>query len=96
MFVQLVTFEESPELVQAGIDHVRDEVVPALEGADGLHAYWVVDRERGKRVSIMAWDSDEAYEAAMKALAERRAAEADPRPRPTPVSVERFEVYAQV
>jgi hypothetical protein len=95
MFVQVVTFEESPEQLEAGIEHVREDVVPVLADAKGVVGLWVVDRERGKRLSIMVWDSDEAYQAGLKALAEWRAQGPD-HPRPTPTSVEQFELYARV
>jgi heme-degrading monooxygenase HmoA len=95
MFVQVVTFQETPEQLDAGIEHVLEEVVPTLEDADGLQALWLVDREHGKRLSVMVWESDDAYQAGIKALTEMRAREPG-RPRPTPASIEQFEVYARL
>jgi hypothetical protein len=95
MFAQVITFEETPDEVQAGIDHVRDEVLPVLSNADGLRGLWLVDREQGRRLSIMAWDSQDAADAVMSALAAHREQLGNP-PRPTPALVERFEVYGQV
>ena len=96
MFAQVISFQESPDEVEAGIKHVEEEVLPALKGADGLRAgYWLVDRENGKRLSVMVWESDNAAEAGMAAIEARRA-ELGNGPRPTPSSVERLEVYGSV
>jgi heme-degrading monooxygenase HmoA len=96
VFAQVISFEESPDRIQAGIEHVEEEVLPALRAAEGLRgAYWLVDRERGERLSVMIWESDEAAAAGMAAIDARRA-ELGERPRPTPASVQRLEVYASV
>ena len=95
MFAQVITFEEQPDEVQTGIEHVRHEVLPSLSKAQGLHGLWLVDREHGRRVSVMVWDSQEAADAAMQELAAYREKLGNP-PRPTPTSVERYEVYASV
>jgi hypothetical protein len=94
MYAQVVTFEESADQVQAGIDHVLDDVIPALEGAPGLSGLWLVDREQGKRLSVMVWESEAHASAAMAKVQERVARSTHPRPKPT--KVERFEIYAQV
>jgi heme-degrading monooxygenase HmoA len=94
MYAQVITFDEDPAAVQHGIDHVLADVVPALEESDGAKGLWLVDREHGKRISIMVWESEEAAQAAFARIAARAAA--NPGERPKPVSVERFEIYAQV
>lgn len=94
MFAQVVTFEERPEHVQAGIDHVLDDVIPALEASPGLSGLWLVDREHGKRLSILVWESEAHASAAMAKVQERVARSTHTRP--TPARVERFEIYAQI
>jgi hypothetical protein len=89
-----MTFEEEPEAVEHGIGHVLADVVPALEEGAGGTGLWLVDRERGKRLSIIVWESEEAAQAAFARIGERVAA--NPGVRPKPVSVERFEIYARV
>ena len=95
MFAQVITFDDAPEDLQHGIDHVRDEVVPAMQLAEGLIGLWLVDRDSGKRLTVMVWQDEAEQQAAMARVAAAR--EADPqRPRPAPTSVGRFEIYAQV
>ncbi len=95
MFAQVITFDDAPEDLQHGIDHVRDEVVPAMQLAKGLIGLWLVDRDTGKRLTVMVWQDEAEQQAAMARVGAAR--EADPqRPRPAPTSVGRFEIYAQV
>jgi hypothetical protein len=92
MLATLVTFEETPEDLEAGIHHVEEEVLPVLRDAAGLTGVWLVDRERGRRISLMVWESQELADAAFAALAAHRERLGNP-PRPTPSSVENYEVY---
>ena len=95
-FAVVMHFEgESDEDVAAGIEHVRDEVVPALDGMPELHGWWLVDREAGRRITVMVWDDEAAYARGMEAIQARRAAAPD-RLRPPPTTVGRYEVYARV
>ena len=92
MFAQIVTFQETPEQVDAGIAHVLDDIIPALERAPGLTGAWLADRAKGKRLSIMVWESEAAAAAAMAEVQKRLAV--SKHTRPAPVSVEKFDVYA--
>jgi len=101
MVVTVATFTESGAQLEEGVRHVKEEVVPAIQGAKGLVAgYWVVDRERGQRLSIMAWESAEAMSAAMPSVmaSVKRARDEAGREQPqrSPDSSQRYEVVAQV
>jgi hypothetical protein len=96
MFAVVLSFTgESAEDQAAGIDHVTDEVVPALAKAGGVQGWWLVDRDSGGRMTVMIWNSEDEYQAGMAQVQEARLA--DPgRHRPAPSEVTRYEVYASI
>jgi hypothetical protein len=96
MFATVISFEESAEAIDTGIEHVEAEVLPALTGAAGLlNGLWLVDRENGKRLSVIVWENDEAAAAGYQAIEAFRAEHGE-LSRPVPASVGRYEVYGRL
>ena len=93
MFATVMFFDgESAEDTDAGVEHVRDEVVPAFSQTEGVQGWWLVDREAGRRVTVVISEGDEQMQAALALVGEARAKDPD-RHRPGPTSVQRFEIY---
>ena len=101
MLVSISDFEESGADLEEGIRHVLEEVVPAIRGAEGLRAaYWAVDRDGGKRISVLVWESAHSSATAMPAVVEaikqRRAAAGRVNAQASPTATGRYEVIAQI
>ena len=64
MFARSTTVHANPESLDAGIAHVREEVLPAVREMDGwVGLSMMADRESGRCILTAAWESQDALRA---------------------------------
>lgn len=64
MYARSTTIEAQPSSIDAGIAHVRDVVMPALEQVDGcIGMSLLVDRGSGRCIATSSWETEEAMHA---------------------------------
>lgn len=68
MYARTTTIEAQPSSLDAGIAHVRDVVMPALEELEGyIGLSLLADRSSGRCITTSAWQSEEAMHASAQA-----------------------------
>ncbi|MFZ0832601.1 MAG: antibiotic biosynthesis monooxygenase [Mycobacterium sp.] len=74
MHARSTTIDARPEAIDAGIAHVREEVLPAVEAMDGcVGMSLMVDRETGRCIVASAWESEDAMRASAEQVTSMRA-----------------------
>ena len=69
MYARSTTIQAQPTSVDAGITHMRDKVMPALEAIDGcVGLSLLVDRTSGRCIATNSWESEEAMRASAESL----------------------------
>lgn len=64
VFARSTTIQARASSIDDGIAHVRDVVMPALEGIEGFVGLsMMVDRESGRCIATSAWESEDALRA---------------------------------
>jgi heme-degrading monooxygenase HmoA len=92
MFARIGTWQGSPEDLENWVARAGEAVKPNVQQQPGLAAaYWLVDREGGKGLTITFWESEEA----MRASEEFRSQSQSQTSAATGagVTTERFEVF---
>ena len=68
MYARSTTIHAQPSAIDAGVAHLRDEVMPKLQGLEGFVGMSLLtDRQSGRCIAVTAWESEEA----MNSLAEQ-------------------------
>ncbi len=92
MFARVSNYQGSPNQVDEGIRTVREQILPRAAEIDGYKgAYFLVDRQSGRSVSITLWESEEAMRASEEAANQLRSESAQASGGEI-LSVERYEV----
>jgi heme-degrading monooxygenase HmoA len=92
VFARVSTFTGTTDEVDEAIRQVRENVLPRVEQLDGyMGAYFLVDRQNGKSLSVTLWESEEAMRASEEAANSLRSEVADALGTQM-VGVERYEV----
>jgi heme-degrading monooxygenase HmoA len=69
MYARSTTIHAQPSSIDAGIAHMRDSVMPALEGIDGcVGLSLLVDRTSGRCIVTTSWESEEAMRASEESI----------------------------
>ena len=69
MYARSTTIQAQPSSFDAGIAHMRDSVMPALESLPGcLGLSLLVDRTSGRCIATSSWDSEEAMRASEETI----------------------------
>jgi len=64
VYARSTTFQARPESIDAGIAHVNDEVLPAIQRMEGcIGLSLLVDRQSGRCIATSAWETEEAMRA---------------------------------
>jgi heme-degrading monooxygenase HmoA len=69
MYARSTTIQAQTSSIDDGIAHVRDTVMPVLEGLDGfIGMSLLVDRQSGRCIATSAWQTEEAMRASAEAV----------------------------
>ena len=73
MHARSTTVQAQPSSIEAGLAHIRDEVMPAVQAIDGCVGMSVLmDSDSGRCIITTAWETDEAMRASAEKASQLR------------------------
>ncbi len=92
MFARMSILEGSPDQVDEGLRHVREQVLPFMQQQDGFKGFIVLsDHQTGKVIGVSLWESEQAMRTSEEAGDRARGDSAEV-VSASGVDVERYEV----
>jgi heme-degrading monooxygenase HmoA len=92
VFARVSTYTGASDEIDEAIRQFRENVLPSVEQLDGFKgAYFLVDRQNGKSLTVALWESEEAMRTSEEAANSLRSEVADALGTQM-VGVERYEV----
>lgn len=92
MYARVTTLEGPPEKIDDATRHVQENLLPELRQMDGFEGFIALgDRQSGKVLGVVLWESEEALRASEEAASRLRGGTADATGA-TVADVDRYEV----
>jgi heme-degrading monooxygenase HmoA len=78
MYARVTTLEGSPDKMDDGTRHVREQVLPQLQQMDGFKGFVALsDRQSGKMLGVAFWESEEVLRASEETVVSTRSGTAE-------------------
>ena len=92
MFARVSALEGPPDRMDEAVRHIRERLIPQLQQQDGYKGFIALgDRQSGKLLGVVLWESEEAIRASEEA-ADRMRGESAQTTGSQIAGVERYEV----
>ena len=92
MFARMSILEGSPDQIDEGLRHVKEQVLPFMQQQDGFKGFIALsDRQTGKVIGVSLWESEQAMRTSEEAGDRARGDSAEV-VSASGVDVERYEV----
>jgi heme-degrading monooxygenase HmoA len=89
---RMSTLEGSPDQIDEGLRHVREQVLPLMRQQEGFEGFIALaDRQSGKVIGVSLWESEQAMQASEQ-VGDRTRSESAEATGATVAGVERYEV----
>jgi heme-degrading monooxygenase HmoA len=92
VYARMSVLEGSPDQIDEGLRHVREQVLPLIQQQDGFTGFIALsDQQSGKVIGVSFWESEQAMQASEE-VGNRTRSESAETVGGTVAGVERYEV----